>query len=70
MAIIKVKSLIEALSKENPDAEVYIGAQGYSNYDADRGDYWSDSVGVNVLHTLNGGVLIRDNCMVEGEGDA
>ena len=63
-----VKQLIEALKKCDPDAEVYIGAQGYSNYNADNQTYWSDSVGVNLVKASNGnGIIIRDNCIVEGE---
>lgn len=65
--LITVKQLIEALNKLNPDAEVYVGAQGYSNYNADTGDYWSDNIGVNIVKANNGGIIIRDNCMVEGE---
>ena len=68
MTVITVKALIEALQKCDPDAEVYVGAQGYSNYSADRQTYWDDSVGVNVVKAASGnGIIIRDDCLIEGE---
>ena len=66
--MITVRQLIEKLKQCDPDAEVYVGAQGYSNYNADAETYWSDAVGVNVVKASNGnGIIIRDDCRVEGE---
>lgn len=66
--IIRVEQLIEALMQQDMNAEVYVGAQGVSNYDADAEDYRSDSVGVVVVKANNGGIIIRDpSNMVEGE---
>lgn len=68
MAVYKVRDLIEALKQFDGDAEVYVGAQGYSNYNPDYQTYWNDQMGVNIVKADNGnGIIIRDNCMVEGE---
>lgn len=61
---MKVKDLIDQLSKLNPDALVYVEAQGYHNYDIDTDGYKEDEG--TLIQTKNGKVFIcAENCYLE-----
>lgn len=56
--------LLKKLIKDLPDEMlVFVGCQGYSNFDFKRNEPWEDTDTFAIVH--NGKLFITDDCAVE-----
>lgn len=66
--MMNVGYLKEIINNLPDDTEVFVGCQGYSNFDFCKNKAWMDSDTFAIVH--NGKLFITDECAIEdGEGN-
>lgn len=60
---MNIKMLKEIIRELPDDMEVFVGCQGYSNYDFRHDEPWEDSDTFAIIH--DGKLFITDSCALE-----